>query len=267
MTEMVPFPCRLLIDPPQDGAWNMAVDEALLDEAAARGTASLRVYEWNEPTLSLGYFQKYEDRATHPPSVGAACVRRQSGGGAIMHDHELTYSLTLPKAHRLSSDAQSLYNAVHDRIVAALRSLVPEGVSPSQICTYDVDSTTRVASEPFLCFSRRSRGDVLFIEGGKEDVTTTHKVVGSAQRRHRGAVLQHGSILLARSERAPELAGLGDLCDNSFDTTYLTSELSRQILESLGLEVTTRTLSDQVFDVVSALQEEKYRNRLWLQRR
>ena len=266
-----PFPCRLLIDPPQDGAWNMAVDEALLREAADSGTATLRFYEWKEPTLSLGYFQKYADRATHPASLSADCVRRQSGGGAIMHDRELTYSLTLPKSHPLAVDAQTLYKAVHNVIVAALRRHLPEGISASQLYTCDTDSQLPRTAEPFLCFARRSRGDILFSPSNAHpneagETAATHKIVGSAQRRIRGAILLHGSILLARSARAPELAGLGNLCDNGLDTTFLRSELSSTILESVNLSISDRTPTDQVFAVALALRDEKYRNRLWTQK-
>ncbi|MEM6330787.1 MAG: lipoate--protein ligase family protein, partial [Planctomycetota bacterium] len=89
-------PCRLIVDPPQPGARNMAVDEALLDAAAAGAGATLRLYRWSSPTLSLGYFQPLAARAAHPASAGCPCVRRHSGGGAIVHDHELTYSLAVP---------------------------------------------------------------------------------------------------------------------------------------------------------------------------
>jgi lipoate-protein ligase A len=260
------FPCCLLFDPPQDGAWNMAVDEALLHEAATAGTATLRFYEWNEPTLSLGYFQKYADRETHPASISAACVRRQSGGGAIMHDHELTYSLSLPKAHQLSGDARALYQAVHNVIVAALRRHLPEGVSQGQLDTYDTETRRPEVAESFLCFARRSRGDIVFSEENRGGLALTHKVVGSAQRRSRGAILLHGSILLGRSALAPELAGLNDLCDNNLGTTYLKGELSTQILESLKLLVTSRTLSDQAFAAASVLRDDKYRNRFWTQK-
>ena len=78
----------------------MAVDEALLLDAAENGIATLRFYEWSEPTLSLGYFQRYDDRYSHAASRDCAIVRRQTGGGAILHDRELTYSLTLPASHR-----------------------------------------------------------------------------------------------------------------------------------------------------------------------
>src|SRR5262245_54691837 len=83
--------CRLIVDGAAGGPWNMAVDETLLESAAASGAASLRFYGWSEPTLSLGYFQRAAARQTHATSLGCPMVRRPSGGGAILHDWELTY--------------------------------------------------------------------------------------------------------------------------------------------------------------------------------
>ncbi len=71
--------------------------------AVASGLASLRFYQWNQPTLSLGYFQSYEDRGRHAASQECTVVRRQTGGGAILHDRELTYSLILPATHPLGA--------------------------------------------------------------------------------------------------------------------------------------------------------------------
>src|SRR6188474_2624923 len=88
---------RLIVDPPASGAWNMAVDEALLETAAISGLATLRFYTWQEPTLSLGYFQSAVDRDHHPDGRDCPLVRRASGGGAIIHDRELTYSIALPR--------------------------------------------------------------------------------------------------------------------------------------------------------------------------
>src|SRR5688500_9559950 len=87
---------RVITDPPASGAWNMAVDEALLESAATGSVATLRFYEWHEPTLSLGYFQPAADREQHAASRACPLVRRASGGGAIVHDRELTYSLAWP---------------------------------------------------------------------------------------------------------------------------------------------------------------------------
>src|SRR5947207_15142687 len=89
---------RLLLDKPSSGAWNMAVDEVLLDGVAA-GTAppTLRFYEWTPACLSLGYFQPFDvvdlDGCR---ALGVEVVRRPTGGRAILHDRELTYSVALP---------------------------------------------------------------------------------------------------------------------------------------------------------------------------
>ena len=114
---------HLIIDPPADGAWNMAVDEALLKSANDSGQVTLRFYQWAAPTLSLGYFQKSADRALHRTSLGCEMVRRSSGGGAIVHDRELTYSLSLPGTNRWSSKQNDLYGSVHEAIVNYLQEI------------------------------------------------------------------------------------------------------------------------------------------------
>ena len=96
----MPIRCRLLIDAPERGVWNMAIDEALLESAADESCdlVTLRFYRWSEPTLSLGYFQSYEDRNSHEASRSLPVVRRSSGGGALVHDHEWTYSLAISRS-------------------------------------------------------------------------------------------------------------------------------------------------------------------------
>src|SRR3569833_2236254 len=90
-----PTNCRLIVDESRGGELNMAIDELLAD--AARPV--LRFYAWRPATLSLGYFQAYADRHAHAASLGCPVVRRSSGGGAIVHDHEITYSLVVPVGH------------------------------------------------------------------------------------------------------------------------------------------------------------------------
>src|SRR5690349_2496197 len=97
---------RLLNDPPASGAWNMAVDEALLEGVASgRSPATLRFYSWRPACLSLGYFQPFGIvDVSGCRARGVDVVRRPTGGRAILHDRELTYSLTLP-ASVLGHDA------------------------------------------------------------------------------------------------------------------------------------------------------------------
>ena len=196
-----PAYCRLLLHEPSAGAWNMAVDEMLLERAQHGGTACLRFYGWSEPTLSLGYFQQYEHRGQHAASLDCAAVRRLTGGGAILHDAELTYSLVLPAQHPLTAHRDELYRAVHGCLIEVLRHLE----IPAQLCiganrgNAKADEKHDAAPAPFLCFQRRALGDVLVGET---------KIAGSAQRRRGGAVLQHGSLVWRTSPAAPELPGL-----------------------------------------------------------
>ncbi|HTN77493.1 MAG TPA: lipoate--protein ligase family protein [Pirellulaceae bacterium] len=219
---------RLLLDPPATGDWNMAVDEALLASAGATGTASLRFYTWSEPTLSLGYFQDHTERESHRPSQAAPIVRRATGGGAILHDRELTYSFVAPIADRLSADVERLYYAFHETLIAVLAE---QGIA-AELCTQPV--THPRGAEPFLCFQRRSTGDVLLGE---------HKIGGSAQRRHYGAVLQHGSILLSESPRAPELPGIAEIAAHSLTTTDLLALWQPRLMARLDLEMVPGELS------------------------
>jgi lipoate-protein ligase A len=194
---------RILLDPPASGVWNMAVDEALLHSSEFAGL-TLRFYQWNEPTLSLGYFQSLTDRELHPRSSNCPVVRRASGGGAILHDRELTYSLVAPVSQRFGDSAAELYDIVH---LSLCDTLSEWGVSATMYEPPLVQLGTPAVPvphppEPFLCFNRRSRGDV---------VLGAHKICGSAQRRHQQRVLQHGSLLLARSLAAPELPGVVEL--------------------------------------------------------
>ena len=191
---------RLVECPPVRGDWNMAVDAALMESVASRGACCLRFYAWSEPTVSLGYFQRWTDRQGHTASRACPLVRRSTGGGAIVHDRELTYSFVVPADHPLVSHAPALYLLFHETLIEALADW---GVA-AHMCGQE--SVQVAGPEPFLCFERRASADCL-VRGAK--------VAGSAQRRRRGAVLQHGSILLGRSPAAPELPGLVELagCD------------------------------------------------------
>ncbi|MEI8372018.1 MAG: biotin/lipoate A/B protein ligase family protein [Planctomycetota bacterium] len=201
-----PSRCRLLRHAPALGVWSMAVDEVLLEQAQDAEVACLRFYRWSEPTLSLGYFQTYTDRKEHPPSLACAVVRRLTGGGAILHDAELTYSIVLPGTHPLATHRDKLYQAIHGCLIEALERL---GITARLCAAADKIETAR---EPFLCFQRRSPGDVLIGQT---------KICGSAQRRRNGAVLQHGSLLWRTSPAAPELPGVADVAAHPIELESL----------------------------------------------
>ncbi|MBX9790634.1 MAG: lipoate--protein ligase family protein [Pirellulales bacterium] len=244
--------CRLLVHAPAAGEWNMAVDEALLESAAAGGSPTLRFYQWREPTLSLGYFQRYADRWQHTTSRDCRVVRRTTGGGAILHDRELTYSLCVPPGHRLTRRPAELYNRLHRALV---RALAPLGAD-SQLLTTGADRGPR--SEPFLCFARRAAGDV---------VLAGAKIAGSAQRRHRGAILQHGSVLVATSPAAPELPGLERTAQLALAPEKLIELWRVALVEELQLDFTSGELTAEEDSRAAQLAREKFATAAWNEKR
>ncbi len=263
-----PSAFRLLLDPPAAGPWNMALDEALLEAAAADGQCTLRLYRWQEPTLSLGYFQAYADRWQHPASGRAAVVRRPSGGGAILHDVELTYSLAIPSHHPLAVRRLGCYRAVHVALVDVLAQWGIQATLFTSPCgTAALGGDSAIAQpraavphlrEPFLCFQRRSPGDVL-VAGAK--------IAGSAQRRCRDAVLQHGSVLLARSAAAPEIAGLEELTGQAVPPDRLIEAWLVRLADALSATWQNGQLSDAEHCRAAAISAEKYASPVWTESR
>ncbi len=231
--------------------------------AAASGLASLRFYQWSGATLSLGYFQSYDDRRQHAASQDCAVVRRQTGGGAILHDRELTYSLILPAAHPLARQSQQLYMAVHDAFIAALNPLIATQKSSWTLRRLDEASKLPASQEPFLCFSRRACGDVVLIDKNG----TQSKLLGSAQRRHRGAILQHGSLLLEKSDFAPELAGWLDLTGIPVSIQALISSLTVSIAGALSARVLLEQFPCELQSTAEGLANSKYGGATWTKRR
>ncbi len=166
--------------PAADGAENMAIDEALLGRALATDECVMRVYAWGRPTLSLGRNQPARGRydLERARTLGVDFVRRPTGGRAVLHDRELTYSVTAPVG-RLGTLRDS-YARINRVLVGALERL---GV--------DASIAPRLARAPqpgvTPCFD---------VPGEGELVVAGRKLVGSAQWRDRETLLQHGSILL-----------------------------------------------------------------------
>jgi lipoate-protein ligase A len=234
----------------------MAVDEALFASAAEAGSTTLRFYRWNEPTLSLGYFQAYADRHRHAASRDCAVVRRSTGGGAILHDRELTYSFTAPLDDRFSRSATDLYELLHGTLIETLAEL---GVD-ARLCGHPPGADDK--PQPFLCFQRRAEFDVLV-----GDV----KIAGSAQRRRHGAVLQHGSLLLSASPAAPELAGLAEISRGvtaeNVTPEKVASHWLRWFAGRLETTVQPASLSEGELEAARSIAAAKYGSPHWTKRR
>lgn len=175
--------CRLICDAAGSGSWNMSVDEALLETADPQSLAVLRFYTWDSPTLSLGYFQEHAERHTHPASECCSLVRRASGGGAILHHWELTYSYIVPVKSRFSDDPQYLYDTFHDTLI---QTLAEWGIVASRhvpVTTIGI-SSPKTSSEPFLCFERCNGRRDLPTEENLRQRPATREASRFAARQH-----------------------------------------------------------------------------------
>jgi lipoate-protein ligase A len=201
-----------------DGPHNMATDQVLL-EAAAAGVASLRFYGWSTATLSLGYFQPERLRRQDEHLAGLPYVRRPSGGATLVHHHEVTYALGLPAGLPWQTGLPWL-RRMHALIAAALQE---RGV--------DARLHDPAAAEQFpgfLCFGHLTPGDLL---------VGPAKVVGSAQRRQRRALLQHGAILLATSPYTPALPGIRELTGHSLTVPETCAAVRREFVRQTGWQL------------------------------
>ncbi len=182
---------HLLVDPVGRRGWvNMSFDQALLDDADRLGTATLRLYRWDPPCLSLGRNEstRHYDRA-RIAQLGIDVVRRPTGGRAVWHEHEVTYAVAAPVD--TFGSLRAGYRAIHERLAAALRSLGADAT----LAPVRPRPSAGPAVRPGACFSHPVGGEVL-IAG--------RKVVGSAQLRQGDAFLQHGSILLGGAQETIE---------------------------------------------------------------
>lgn len=211
---------RLLPFQVSPGPENMAADESML-ASAADGVLSLRFYGWSSPTLSLGYFQPAEVRNSNPKLQPLSWVRRASGGAALVHHHELTYALALPAGLANRPRSELPWTCRMHQVIA--RALQRHSVTATSV----VCGQERKLGE-VLCFLDQTPGDLL-VAGSK--------VVGSAQRKQKGAILQHGGILLKQSEHAPELPGIRELSGVVIDPDTLCQSIVEELANETGWEI------------------------------
>lgn len=248
MSGTLPAKCRLLLErEPAEGSWNMAVDEALLELVAETGMPVLRWYRWREATVSMGYFQKVHELDAR--LAGLPVVRRLTGGGALVHEFELTYSLILPAPLVATRPTEEFYDLVHR---CCADCLIEAGFP------VEARGTNRAfADESFLCFARGDSHDL---------ICAGSKVLGSAQRRRRGHILQHGGLLLAAAKAAPELKGLRDLAEGDVPED-LDEQVSFRISRELNVELVPSVLLARERQLTEELSSTRYRSTDWTVRR
>jgi lipoyl(octanoyl) transferase len=262
-------------------AENMAVDEAiLLEHAEGRVPPTVRFYGWNPATMSIGYFQKAETEVDVEGAVskGYGFVRRPTGGRAVLHDAELTYSIVVSEDYPgIPKSVTEAYRVLSEGLRLGFTRLGLE----AEMTELSEDKKEAYAAAPAsaACFDSPSWYE-LVVEG--------RKVAGSAQMRHRGAVLQHGSILLEldtealfgllkfRSEEVrsrlaasferkavavnPLLRALGrtEVSYSDAESAFIAG-----MEEGLGIRLVEGSLTPEERDLADRLVRDKYQSEEW----
>lgn len=175
---------RVIEHPPGNGAWNMAVDEAILESVyAGHSLPTLRLYAWEPACLSLGHAQPFSDVDTATLSEnGWTVVRRPTGGRAILHVDELTYAVIAPETEpRVSGGVIESYLRLSQALLEALRLL---GLTPQ---AFEKPASTNGNRSNPVCFE---------VPSNYEITVNNKKLIGSAQARRKEGILQHGSLPL-----------------------------------------------------------------------
>jgi lipoate-protein ligase A len=260
---------------------NMAVDEALL-ECFERSSSSpiLRFYMWNPPGLSLGYFQKSgEVDLDACRKEGVDLVRRPTGGRAILHDREITYSVVMPVADGISTEISVLesFKKINDALCRGLNMAgIPALLVPREKRTDPAHPGNRKKA---ACFSSPSWYE-LQVDG--------RKILGSAQTRKKGVLLQHGSFLMsldreklfrlfrfpsdekraeALSESLCKMTSAEEILGCVPGSETVCTALRKGFEQEYGVELVSSTLTEREEGAACLLEREKYRTDAWNFRR
>ena len=222
---------RLMLVPPRTGAENMARDAALMERARLTGESVFSVYSWSRPTLSLGRNQTARDRydLDEAERLGIDVVRRPTGGRALLHWREVTYSVTAPIS---GDELKESYAGINGVLLYGLLKL---GVDASEAAV----AGRTPAPGDLPCFAEPSQGEL---------VTKGAKLVGSAQVRESGAMLQHGSILIGDDQRL-----IQDLLREKSKTNE--APPAATLGDALGREPSIGEVAEALFDAVRALED------------
>ena len=276
---------RLIKDSYHTGFVNMAIDEAIMI-AHREGLVppTIRFYQWSPPAVSLGYFQDLQKEINVDVcrNMGIDIVRRPTGGKAVLHDKELTYSFVIRESHPLVNDSiLETYKKISGGMIRGLSclgikaELVPLGekLKNETLLNKEEKSEIRYSDIKSICFSVPSQYEVQ-IEG--------KKIVGSAQVRKREIVLQHGSLLIElekdklfsvfnfpsaqireRLKTRFNATSLEDILKRKINFSELSEILPRGFEEEFGVRLIEGKLTEQEEKISKELLENKYSTYEW----
>lgn len=250
---------RLILDGKHDGYTNMAIDETLLLSYSHQLIPTLRIYGWNAPFVSLGYSQRPEAVLNFPVSL--PFVRRMTGGSAILHDEEITYSLVCsPSDLNLSGDVRTSY-----RILASFLKTFYRHLGLEAYFAYETRKQ-KLGVYGQACFASCQHYDMVI--GGK-------KIGGNAQRRKRDVIFQHGSIpqkidfelvqdTVKNTDGLKQKAtDLQSETGKAFDFSRLAVLLAESFEEVFGIKYAEREIFAEEHSLSLVLCDCKYRTQQW----
>lgn len=258
-------------------AYNMALDEALLDwHSEGEIPPIIRFYEWNPATLSIGYFQQVQKdinlQAVHEQNLGF--VRRPTGGRAVLHDQELTYSVIVSESYpNMPATVTEAYRVISEGLLLGFQKLGLEAYFSVPQTEQQLADLKKPKSA--VCFDAPSWYE-LVVEG--------KKVAGSAQTRQKGVILQHGAILLDLNEelllsvfnfeseeakermrkKLPEKAvAMNQFVDTPFTIEQCVEAFSKGFEEALNIELMPYELNEIQQQYIEHLMKTKYATNEW----
>lgn len=268
---------RLLITQLTNGAWNMAVDETILESVGTHHSLpTLRLYRWSPPCLSLGYAQPFSDIDLERVVIKEwDVVRRITGGRAILHTNELTYAVIAPYGEpRLAGSLLDSYQRISQALLNALINIgIPANALPIQTTV----NKSEEAKKP-ICFEVPSNYEIT-VDG--------KKLVGSAQARKKSGILQHGTLPLSGDltriiqvlyfpDDASRIHASKRLLDRAVTVeTILGTQISwdtaaeafiQSFRDTLQINFIESTLSDNEKSRADVLLKEKYAHPVWNER-
>jgi len=275
---------RLIKDSYHTGFINMAVDEAIMI-AHREGLVppTIRFYQWSPPAVSLGYFQDLQKEINVDVcrNMGIDIVRRPTGGKAVLHDKELTYSFVIRESHPLVNDSiLETYKKISGGMIRGLSYLgIKAELVPLREKLKSFSSGNEIKSKishsdiKSICFSVPSQYEVQ-VEG--------KKIVGSAQVRKKEIVLQHGSLLIElekdklfsvfnfpsaqireRLKTRFKATSLEEILKKKINFSELSEVLPRGFEEEFGVKLTEGKLTEQEEKISKELLEDKYLTYEW----
>ena len=211
---------RLILDPPREASLNMAVDEMLaLSQSTENAQPTLRFYAWSEPSITTGYFQNVERVAQifQASKKGIPVVRRLSGGGAVLHGNDLTFSFSLPVSNPfMPTDVKSSYLKINEVVRVGLK---PDHPTIDYADCRTVPSGKRESKEK-ICFESPVCYDLLL---------SGRKILGSSQRRI-GKCLLHQATLFLSQDKDLSIRRILEGFESSWKATFEERPLSREEL-------------------------------------